>query len=257
MFEFNALPQLAVGDQGRTSGSACIMNAIAWLEGDSQISDLPDCVWKPLAYLAQAVNDNVCQEGHPGRHVKRQAHSEECPCCLGCFTSHITYLCPGCSHQMWMIGVRLIGSAGANVQLAQNQEIYRRWAKAGLEAFGDRGGCPLMVEAGLDYLAGHGVVEDLSDVVRRHEVEHAHSDLDDELIRMLTSMSSPASSLPGSPVWTEAMIITARFALIGPWMVEQMNTYIDIFEEVTGFLATPPTPLEVKDAAERAGLVMV
>lgn len=246
MFDrFTALPQLAVGDQRHTSGSACIMNAIAWLEGDSQISDLPNCVWKPLAYLAQMVNDNVCQEGHPGRHVKRQAHS------------HITYLCPGCSHQMWMIGVRLIGSAGANVQLAQNQKIYQRWAKAGLEAFGDRGGCPLMVEAGLDYLAGHGVVEDLSDVVRRHEAEHAHSDLDDGLIGMLTSMSRAASSWLGSAVWTEAKITTARFALISPWMVEQMNTYIDIFEEVTGFLATPPTPLEVKDAAERAGLVMV
>lgn len=90
------LPQLAQGSWSAESGKACIMNAISYINGDKQISDMPDCVFKPLSHLAQTLNDTICQEG--------ACIPEQYDAAL---------LCPAHSHQMWLLGARLIGTGEA------------------------------------------------------------------------------------------------------------------------------------------------
>ncbi len=85
----NSLPQLSVGSHGRGSGKACIMNAISYLNGDTKITDMPDCVDPVLASVAQVINDKIC------RHRSGSV------------------LCSDCSHVVWMLGSRIIGSADA------------------------------------------------------------------------------------------------------------------------------------------------
>lgn len=85
----DALPELAADSHPAGSGQACIMNAISYLNGDTSITDMPDCTYPPLAALAHQVNDTLCRH-RPGRA-----------------------LCPACSHRMWALGARLIGTADA------------------------------------------------------------------------------------------------------------------------------------------------
>lgn len=83
----DALPILAVGSHVRGSGKACIMNAISYLNGDSQITDFPGCADPVLARLAQRLNDGIC------RHREGEV------------------LCSACSGVVWRLGTRLIGTA--------------------------------------------------------------------------------------------------------------------------------------------------
>lgn len=92
------LPQLAVGSHGRGSGMACIMNAISYLNGDIEISDAPDCTFPLLADAAIGLNDTLCNHRKDGDPV----------------------MCQECSHQMWLLGARIIGTAEAVVD-------WRRW----------------------------------------------------------------------------------------------------------------------------------
>jgi hypothetical protein len=85
----NALPQLATGSHEAGSGKACIMNAISYLNGDTRITDMPDCAYPLLAKTAQSINDSLC--------THRQGE----------------LLCRECSHQMWLLGARIIGTASA------------------------------------------------------------------------------------------------------------------------------------------------
>ena len=100
----DALPQLAVGTHQRGTGKACIMNAISYLNGDSKITDLPSCTDPVLATLAQMVNDSLC------RHR------------LG------DLLCSDCSHVMWRLGVRLIGTAD-RAGAADSRENWLSWLR--------------------------------------------------------------------------------------------------------------------------------
>jgi len=86
------LPKLAVGSHDRGSGMACIMNAISYLNGDIEISDAPDCTFPLLADAAIGLNDTLCnhRKGDP-------------------------VMCQECSHQMWLLGARIIGTAEAVV----------------------------------------------------------------------------------------------------------------------------------------------
>ena len=85
------LPELSKGTHERGSGKACIMNAISYINGDKEISDMPDCVHPALAKLAQFVNDYGCT------HVPTNLIDR-------------TKICPECSHKLWLIGARLIRS---------------------------------------------------------------------------------------------------------------------------------------------------
>jgi hypothetical protein len=87
----NGLPTLSVGSHGRGSNRACIMNAISYLKGDTDITDYPDCVHPMLARAAQMVNDSVCNE------PVKDLMGEE-------------VLCPACAHQVWLIGARVMGT---------------------------------------------------------------------------------------------------------------------------------------------------
>lgn len=99
----DALPQLHTGVHEAGSGRACIMNAIAYMNGDRQISDMPSCVYPPFALMAQAINDNIC------KHTKCQLC--ESANAVGLKHNCATPLCGPCAHKVWMMGVQLIGTA--------------------------------------------------------------------------------------------------------------------------------------------------
>lgn len=109
----DALPQLHKGAHAPDSGRACVMNAIAYINGDKEISDMPACVYPPFALLAQSINDNYCS------HTK-------CTFCEADEGSHdcVTPLCSPCAHQVWMTGVQLIGTAELATRLTPHE---RRW----------------------------------------------------------------------------------------------------------------------------------
>lgn len=85
------LPRLSTGSHTEGSGRACIMNAISYLEGDREITDRPECVYWPLAAMAQILNDNICRHGGA--------------------PTYGTEICGPCSHELWKLGARLIGTA--------------------------------------------------------------------------------------------------------------------------------------------------
>jgi hypothetical protein len=107
------LPQLYVGKHGKDSGRACIMNAFAYMKGDVEISDLPDCVWQPFAKMAQVINDRMCV------HLTEEVTDEPiigvsgvngAPARTIGFRT-VNKLCSHCAHEVWMMGVPLIGTA--------------------------------------------------------------------------------------------------------------------------------------------------
>jgi hypothetical protein len=83
---------------------ACIMNAISYLNGDKDITDMPNCVDQMLASAAQVANDRICF-GHPGF--------------LG------PELCPECSHKMWLLGARMIGTGADGIWITPVREAKR------------------------------------------------------------------------------------------------------------------------------------
>jgi hypothetical protein len=92
----NGLPILSVGSHNRGSGRACIMNAISYLRGDTDITDYPDCVHPILARAAQMINDSICNE--PVKDMDEEV------------------LCPSCAHKMWLFGARLMGTGIKELQ---------------------------------------------------------------------------------------------------------------------------------------------
>lgn len=84
------------------------MNAIAYMEGAATINDTPDCVWAPLAGMAIVLNDNICD------------HNKEEFLLVDPDGDHP--LCPSCTHEMWMAGVGLIGTAEAVSHLDHEQQ---------------------------------------------------------------------------------------------------------------------------------------
>lgn len=100
------LPLLAKGSHPRGSGKACIMNAISYLNGDAKITDMPDCALPFLASKAISLNDSICNHRDNG------------------------ILCAECSHEMWMIGARIIGTADAVKGWDEDQlkDLYARLA---------------------------------------------------------------------------------------------------------------------------------
>lgn len=49
--------RLAAGSHQRGSGKGCAMNVISYINGDTQITDFPDCSARPLARMVQSLND--------------------------------------------------------------------------------------------------------------------------------------------------------------------------------------------------------
>lgn len=61
----DGLPSIAKGTSARGSGRACVMNYLSYLNGDLEVTDLPDCTEPQLAMLAQNVNDDLCWHTGP------------------------------------------------------------------------------------------------------------------------------------------------------------------------------------------------
>lgn len=51
--------RLARGSHQRGSGKGCAMNVISYINGDTQITDFPECSARPLARMVQALNDRL------------------------------------------------------------------------------------------------------------------------------------------------------------------------------------------------------
>lgn len=112
----DALPALAVGTHERGSGRACIMNAISYLNGDTVITDMPECADTVLSAMAQRVNDAIC------------THRPDADCGELSLSPENTLLCPECTHLMWLLGVRLIGTSDANATPA-TVDAWRGWLR--------------------------------------------------------------------------------------------------------------------------------
>lgn len=94
----DSLPVLAVGSHDRGSGYACVMNAVSYMTGETTISDYPSCVDPYLARVAQIYNDTICT--HRTHHAVPGARPTE-------------ELCSKCSHDVWLFGAELMGTAEA------------------------------------------------------------------------------------------------------------------------------------------------
>lgn len=51
--------RLAKGSHQEGSGKGCAMNVISYINGDTQITDYPDCSARPLAVMVQNLNDSL------------------------------------------------------------------------------------------------------------------------------------------------------------------------------------------------------
>ena len=51
--------RLARGSHKPGSGKGCAMNVISYINGDTKITDFPECSARPLARLVQSLNDNL------------------------------------------------------------------------------------------------------------------------------------------------------------------------------------------------------
>jgi hypothetical protein len=51
--------RLAAGSHEPGSGKGCAMNLISYINGDTKITDYPDCSARPLARMVQALNDRL------------------------------------------------------------------------------------------------------------------------------------------------------------------------------------------------------
>lgn len=109
------LPVLAVGSHSAGSGFMCVMNALSYMAGDKKISDYPTCVDPMLARVAQVYNDVIC-----GHQKSILVPSGLPPLKWSAFHqgTEVKQLCSACSHQVWLYGAKLMGTA----------EPWRVWA---------------------------------------------------------------------------------------------------------------------------------
>lgn len=269
MFKFDGLPQLAVGGHREGSGMACIMNAVSYLNGDKHITDTPDCVWRPLAETVQVVNDGICRDSHPGSSIVEQWVCHMFPSGRHvhdgtCVQRPSLVMCPSCTHKMWMIGARLIGTAHA-AQLPPS----RRWAIARamlarcVEDFVDQGVCQMLIEMMSDVLSGKATPQDAQALMVRCSHTHYHGDRDqwslqwDDFIHAVTILIEPwVGSVLES--WENNLANALRATVSqSPDMKTLFVQMLDVFEKESGLEPIPPSEEEVSRAAQRAGLALV
>lgn len=98
--------RLAVGSHRAGTGKGCVMNVIAWENGDSEITDMPGCADPMLALVAQKVNDSIC------------THRDG------------DLLCPECSTAVLDLGHRI---AGTTSHALADEELHRVWVTIAME----------------------------------------------------------------------------------------------------------------------------
>ena len=94
--------RLAVGSHEAGSGKGCAMNVISWENGDTTITDFPDCADRMLAKIVQRVNDGLC------------THRDG------------DLLCPACSGEVLALGHRIVGTG---THLLDERERHRVWVR--------------------------------------------------------------------------------------------------------------------------------
>ena len=82
--------RLATGSHQAGSGKGCAMNVVSYENGDSTITDFPDCSHPFLARIVQRVNDTICNERDGD------------------------LLCPECSMTVLALSHRTVGTSGAD-----------------------------------------------------------------------------------------------------------------------------------------------
>jgi hypothetical protein len=96
--------RLAVGSHSAGSGKGCAMNLVSWENGDTTITDLPDCADTVLARIVQAVNDNIC------------THRDG------------DLLCPACSIKVIDLAHRTVGTGSLPLTPSGRHKIWVRIA---------------------------------------------------------------------------------------------------------------------------------
>jgi hypothetical protein len=96
--------RLAIGSHQAGSGRGCAMNLISWENGDTRITDLPDCADPMLARIVQRVNDVIC------------THRDG------------NFLCPTCSLVVLDLAHRTVGTSGHGMTGVELQRVYVRVA---------------------------------------------------------------------------------------------------------------------------------
>ncbi len=97
--------RLAVGSHVAGSGKGCAMNVISWENGDTTISDFPECSDSFLARLVQIVNDGIC------------LHREG------------DLLCADCSVKVLALGHRTVGTSLKGWNPRKRINLYAQFAK--------------------------------------------------------------------------------------------------------------------------------
>jgi hypothetical protein len=90
----------------------CVMNAVSYLKGDAAISDFPDCVDPYLARVAQILNDSMCEH-------RTQRHLDE--------RNLVEDICSKCSHELWLFGAQLMGTAEPWRAYHPTFQLERQW----------------------------------------------------------------------------------------------------------------------------------
>jgi hypothetical protein len=102
-----APPRLAVGSHTYSRAYGCAMNVMSWENGDTTISDMPDCTAEPLARTIHLVNDSYCTHTEPSSQG-------------GVFGGTVKLLCAPCSVNVLDLAHRTVGTTGT-------KEQTRRW----------------------------------------------------------------------------------------------------------------------------------
>lgn len=255
MLKLDSLPVLASGSHKEGSGYACIMNAVSYLNGDSEISDMPGCVYRPLAHLAQAINDNNCGSGHPGYRIIDEH-------------KHLHQLCPSCTHEMWLFGAELIGTAEAVKNLTGQQQADLIWdlAATGWEVIHAMG-ISNPVSQQIVWAARHRTFASLAIVASNHAVA-VNNSVPDFAVTMANHLLKANQEMLLDVPWAdpdngELITFTTALTLFGylPFTNElRMKVayaIVDRFAELTLHSPVYPTQGEVDRMSIKAGLVAV
>ena len=96
--------RLAVGSHKAGSGRGCAMNVISWENGDTTITDYPNCADRVLATIVQRVNDTIC------------THRDG------------DLLCPACSVEVLALGHRIVGTGTHPLTKLERRRVWVRVA---------------------------------------------------------------------------------------------------------------------------------
>jgi hypothetical protein len=106
--------RVAVGSHKAGSGKGCAMNVVSWENGDTVITDLPDCSDFLLSRIVQRVNDVYCTHGTHGNYSRRLRLGE--------------LLCARCSVKVLDLAHRTVGTSAHGLSDLDLQRLYVRLA---------------------------------------------------------------------------------------------------------------------------------